>query len=1696
MSPLRPFLLLACLLAASVVNAQGTISFRGLSLRPGDSCTVTVQRSTLDYIQKKLVAGSDSTVTATFPNLPNGRWAVRVDATGYYYPSTRVVDLNGGAVSVELRFTRITLDNATDYYYEWSDDSSHAGHAQQSYINDPPKYRVLSDTVRVPDDFSSVNLLNQHGILLSDGGKPWSREDAFRLYQTVRMIPGLSIANLELLTTVNSIVKSVWTLVDGSLTDDIQVSTAGGVRTVRVSREAFTYATPLVAELDGVKGRFFSKRLYQAVVNFATDYGRDAGAVASLAQQGFGIRFLDPGPELQTLMGENAGNFQSLSPFEKITILSMFAELPEGMHAQANLKYIVRRIAGQVNPVYPNAAAIAWTGKGVIEFMQSAFVGSNYGAIQRLVLHEKAHFLWAGLFSQQLKDDWADIGGWFRDPTAASGWATSNTTEFVSAYAHANNPDEDMAETIATYVTNPDLLRSRSIRKFEFIRDRVMHGTRYISMIRQNMTFRVYNLYPDYNYPGKILGVKVNVTGAPDADKLVTIELRLHAIDSARDGASSAYTRIFSPIGTFYDMGLSPVGGNPFLLRGQVSISRLAKSGYWTVNQIMVTDAVGNNRFENNSTFGLKIFINNPGEDLVVPRYIDRTLQLSSGIGRFSAFSTGEDPNGANYQFVQGKYDVREKNQLTYIGLNFAYPTDIPNVNKELQFGVMGNDPRYLYRDSIDPDITHVTYRYPIPEYFPSGWYKVTQIYMKDQAQNDARATFMIDTTGYQVRSNETKHLRDSILITTQYADHLPPQLDMNAITIRANPTNPVAPDGETLFEMEFFAKDSSGYPGKEAGLMNGYYVLRDPQGKQFHMSMQQDLAKQFKTDFYYRLDDPEGTPGTWRKYKVSTLLPRGSAPGLWGVEAIGLIDRANNMKHFNFVETVRFDIEETDSSNTLFPRVEILGKKVNALNVDSVALSIACVGAKGRIYRARFYSSMGGNSIVTEGVMASDSVVLQNIPLSGVRDGILYATVFLLDTSRTLLGIGKASYTKDVVIPRSAILRTNLSDFGRSNIDSLVLAMRLPETNGGYAVVLRQLTIAQVGQALPDSVVLRGSSRDTSVSLSGLSLRNFRDGLIQIRVTFLDSVGNPSEVSTLVVTKDVVAPLQASLRTNLAGYGARNLDSLSLSMRLSESKGRYAIVMRQLTLAQPGPMPTDSLVLSGSVKDTALSFDALSLRGFRDGLVRIRAIFYDSVGNPAEQSTLDVTRDIVAPLPTLLRTNLRGFGIRNLDSMSLSMRHAESRGQYTLVLRQQTLSTPGPLPSDSLRLSGVVRDTAVTLSGISLRNFRDGLVQLRLIFTDSVGNHSEVSTVSVTRDIVPPAMAMLRTNHAGIGKSLLDSLSLGMRLPEGNGSYRSVIGQFSVTTPGPPNNDSLVLAGSSRDTSVTLSGISLRNFHDGLLRIRVVFSDSVGNAGPATAIDVYKDTRDPSLQLSKLSTSGRKAFFALTADEYIRNIPVAASFQVRNGTVRSVLRRSGASFELEIDRACHDSLTLQLRAGEVFDTVGNPGSSVSIMTVDPIVPPAATIRQEPSGLLSSGVSSGNQWYFEGAALPGASSAELRPLQLGRYTVKVTVEGCAGPESKPFLVYAKTSAYDLGGGQYVNAFPNPVVSRLKVYYRVDGQNTLTGRLHDMTGRLLWESKALTSGAEIDMGRLSKGLYRLILTDSQGRMVRSLTLHRQ
>ena len=1452
------------LLISLNLNAQSSVTFKVSSLKPGDSCTVYVQKSAEVQYYKIIKSGNDSIATYKFDNLANGKWEVKIDATGYYFPTSKVVELNANDKLVEVRLAPVVLNSTTNYVYQWKDDSSYVGHAQQSYINTPYSIQVLNSTITIPDDFSSVTLYNKYGIVLSNELSRWTNEDAYRLFMTVSR-------NILFQTYGEGSpvkVNSVWKIVDSDITDDIKIETIDNIKFVTISKKAFVYANPSVGVLDGIKGRFFSKRLNHAIVAYSTNFGNDKDLINRLALERYGFKFLIPNEELKQLMSEDYSNFQEFSAFEKITILDMIEELPEGMHSQTNLKYIVRRIAGQVNPTYPQAAAVAWTGLKTIEFMNSAFQGNDYFNIQRLVLHEKSHFLWAGLFDKKLKDDWVDIGSWYLDPTVSSGWSTTKTTEFVSAYSHANNPDEDMAESISFYVMNPDLLMSRSIRKFEFIRDRIMNGTRYVAMIRQDLTFMVYNLFPDYNYPGKIKRVDVRVEGKSNEDKKITLEIELNIVDSSRDGASSGYTRFVSAIGTIFDVGLSPVDKNGYILRGQITASKFFKSGYWTVNQIMVSDAVGNKRYENNNTFGLKLFLDNPLEDLVPPVYIDNTLKLGKGISKFSGMGPGEDVNGFSTQYIESKFDLKDKNNIPYIGVDFAFPKlDEKGVKSALQLGVLGSyDKRYYNNDSVNNEIKHILYRYPIPEYFPKGYYEVTLMRLVDEGGNPKNAFFMNDTSSFKINAGDlrtSKHVRDSIFIDTKYPDFIPPVLDVNAITIKATPANPKSPDGETLFEMEFFAKDSSAYAGNEAGVKHGDYILRDPQGKQHGFSMQNDFDN-IKVNFYYLVADPDGKPGFWRKYKVSTLLPKGSSPGLWGVESIGLIDRANNTKRYSFVELVRFDLDKADSSLLVNPLVEILGKKVNAKNVDSVSLSISCKTCAKKNYRARFYSDMGGESVLYEGVMDKDSIVVKNIKLKGVNDGVLYATVFVLDTSKVLLGIGKAQYTKDVVAPKSSILKTNLSNFGKSNIDSLIFEMKVSELNCEYSLVLTQ------------SAIVKTSSINSPIT----------------------------EVKIM------------SIKSNATAVG-------------------------------------DSVVFNGKLTDSVFKLKNINISSFEDGIIDLKIIIKDSLGNettPVKSNIYKDTKDPVISIKKSIITDLKAI--------------------YTIESNEFLSSS---LIKDSLKIN-VGKIDSIAKVGNKLYNIfitrvcNDTLILILKSnsLLDTVGNKNITTSLNSIEKLIPVAPVVTDTNYC--------------------------------------NNDTIRLNAS---TGATLLWYG---------------TNATGGTGSSTAIK-----------------------------------PSTATVGAANYYLSQIITATGCE---------------------------GPRSKV-VITTKPI-PPTPTLSRDTTNNLISNSSIGNVWYKDGIAISDTTQ-KIKPTVAGSYTVKTTQNGCVSSLSTPYY-FLVTDIINLSKDEFIKLAPNPFINLLNFDFVVKGYQRLNLEVFDIaSGTKVASQPNLTAGTKITLGHLSAGIYVIKLTSNDNKI---------
>ena len=784
--------------------------------------------------------------------------------------------------------------NVYGFEYHWEIDETPEGQESATVV-EPVIVKFLDEPIQVPSHSASLALMRKYSVYLQG---EWSPGYAYRLLQTFESIPQ---ETNHLRASTPSVEPSVWRLSRHHVPHDIEIQFEDGNTIVRIAQESFGYAAPRLAEIEGVRGRFFSKRLHRAVVRFVTDDGVDRYALEHILRERYAVSVNIPDYSELTRQttGEHAGRFDVFKNEELLSLISMLEEFPKGMLTTPGLKYLVRRLDGTPHPTSPQAAAVAWTGAGYIEFMESAFKGQGADNIHRLILHEKAHFFWAHLFDEQLKQDWIQLGGWFKNPDDKDGWSTTKQVEFVSAYAHGKNPNEDMAESISYYIVRPDKLRSRSPAKYEFIQNRIMHGTRYISKIREDLTFQVYNLYPDYVYPGRIIRVDIQVEGEPEEDKLITVEIQLHG-ESELDAAQSAYIVVHSEKGTYFDIWLSAVDANGMsvasghILRGQATVSRYAANGYWYTDSIMILDAQRNARFSGFKDFGWQLYVDNPLADDEAPIYVKNSLRLS--------LSEAKTDAGRAYQIVTARWWLIEKNKIKGV---YAVLKDANNGTYSWQA-----------QGKYDPETGVATAEFNIPDYSPSGTYKVNRIFMIDVALNMSRVYFT---------DSENDEPPVTIEVQTMNPDTLPPVLDVNRITIEASPTHPEAPDGETQVGITFRVKDDiSGY--KRAGML-----LRNPQGNTFYFRHYDK-----KWDGIYFTRDPT----VYETYHKTIILPVGSPPGVWGLAEMTVFDKANNTYRADFTEILRFEVDDAAAAPSLTvslpQKTELLANYPNPFNPET----------------------------------------------------------------------------------------------------------------------------------------------------------------------------------------------------------------------------------------------------------------------------------------------------------------------------------------------------------------------------------------------------------------------------------------------------------------------------------------------------------------------------------------------------------------------------------------------------------------------------------------------------------------------------------------------------------------------------------------------------------------------------------------
>jgi hypothetical protein len=285
----------------------------------------------------------------------------------------------------------------------------------------------------------------------------------------------------------------------------------------------------------------------------------------------------------------------------------------------------------------------------------------------------------------------------------------------------------------------------------------------------------------------------------------------------------------------------------------------------------------------------------------------------------------------------------------------------------------------------------------------PTGRYTVNQIRLSDLGLNASYTYFRTSPFNSGNSDGLVDQLDEpapSIEIKTPNPDLVGPELDVNRITVKAQPTNTVTPDGETLVTIDYYVRDNaSGYGG------GSHLKLRDPQGGEHFFWIGHRNAS---TRFF------DGDPKAWEKYTFETLLPRGSVPGTWGLLQMTLSDKANNLKSYSFLETVRFDPNSTAAAD-----LNIIGDPVGQSyrTGETIRLSVQTAGSA----KVSYEWFKDGVSLATNTTQSSVSGArTAQLTVSGAKaaDAGTYYCVVTNDAGRVVSKAVEALFAGDPTAP------------------------------------------------------------------------------------------------------------------------------------------------------------------------------------------------------------------------------------------------------------------------------------------------------------------------------------------------------------------------------------------------------------------------------------------------------------------------------------------------------------------------------------------------------------------------------------------------------------------------------------------------------------------------------------------------------
>jgi hypothetical protein len=158
-----------------------------------------------------------------------------------------------------------------------------------------------------------------------------------------------------------------------------------------------------------------------------------------------------------------------------------------------------------------------------------------------------------------------------------------------------------------------------------------------------------------------------------------------------------------------------------------------------------------------------------------------------------------------------------------------------------------------------------------------------------------------------------------------------------------------------------------------------------------------------------------------------------------------------------------------------------------------------------------------------------------------------------------------------------------------------------------------------------------------------------------------------------------------------------------------------------------------------------------------------------------------------------------------------------------------------------------------------------------------------------------------------------------------------------------------------------------------------------------------------------------------------------------------------------------------------------------SPITITVIAAPATPTISQNGYILTSSSSTGNQWYFNGTLITGATSQNYTATANGNYTVVVSSGNCNSATSLGSTVTGIAAITEID--PYIfSIFPNPSQGDFSVSFKADLGELYKLKVFNEAGQLVFEDAIENQNGQIikqiQLGKVASGIYNVTLSNGQ------------